>query len=67
MVKLLVEHGASLDMKHYETRTMFDLAVHSKHPQVAEFLLARGAKPNDYVIYEPWAKKLIQDAGFRIR
>ncbi len=27
IVELLVDHGASLDRKHYETRTLFDLAV----------------------------------------
>lgn len=67
MVELLVEHGASLDMKHYETRTMFDLAVDTKHPQIAEFLLARGAKPGNRVFYEPWARKMLQDAGFQVR
>ena len=63
MVKLLVDHGASIDMPYYREYTLLDLACEQNQPEVAKLLIARGAKPRRGVRYQPWARKVLEDAG----
>lgn len=67
MVELLLDHGASIDMPYYHDNTLLDLACERNQPEVAKLLIARGAKPRRDSHYQPWARKVLEDAGFRTR
>ena len=48
LVKILVEQGANIDQEDFYERTPLLIAIHSKKPETAQYLLEHGAKiPED--------------------